>query len=203
MASKHNLLFLLEIRDNKRLIHTYYNFSISPRHFDSFGKIDPVWFFCSVTQSGKISLKSVQFCIWNFTFHPGFCARHPNEDTAVRTTSTKTLKILWGMPRVKTIVHGSRARIRPLSRLCILFSQMVISSSITGPSCIRESRTCAKTFRSVWCFSKIELSMSLTSCSNKTKFLTPSRKDRRVRTAAEIPFRRHFEFFLFSWRPLA
>ena len=76
MASKHNLLFLLEIRDNKRLIHTYYNFSISPRHFDSFGKIDPDWFFCSVTQPGKISLKSVQFCVWNFFCHPGFCARH-------------------------------------------------------------------------------------------------------------------------------
>ena len=76
MASKHNLLFLLEIRDKKRLIHIYYNFSISPGHFDSFKKIDPDWFFCSVTQSGKISLKSVQFCIWNFICDPGFCARH-------------------------------------------------------------------------------------------------------------------------------
>jgi len=46
-----------------------------------------------------------------------------NVDTAFRTTSMKNLKIVGRISHVKTIVHGSRVHIGPLSHLCILFSQ--------------------------------------------------------------------------------
>ena len=69
----------LKKRDHKRFITTYYNFKISPWHFDSFRKIDLDWFFCSVTEFGKISQKSVLFCIWNCICHLGFCARHTKQ----------------------------------------------------------------------------------------------------------------------------
>lgn len=80
MASKHNLLFLLEIRDNKRLIHTHYNFSISPWYFDSFGLAKSLRsLFSFVYEIASVNLVSVQDTL--------------NEDTAFCTTSMKRLTI--------------------------------------------------------------------------------------------------------------